>query len=79
MTEKLDNEYRKCLAQQVFDHQDDSTLTIAEVTFPLPPINVEPTDYGQWLKEKLQDTDEDKTLTAVYPNENCKVQRDEAM
>lgn len=50
------------------------------MTFPLPPVNVDPSEYGQWLKEKLQDTFEgDTVLSVVLPDPSVEAERNESM
>lgn len=78
MTEQQDHEYRDCLVNRIFEVEQESSLTVGEITFPLPPINVEPSEYGQWLKEKLHVNGEgDLALTAVQPHSSVKVESDE--
>ena len=78
MTEQQDHEYRERLITRIFEVENESSLTVGEITFPLPPMNVEPSEYGQWLKEKLQiDSQEDLALTAVQPDASVKVESDE--
>lgn len=80
MTEEQDNEYRRCLIRQVFNQQQESSLTIGQMTFPLPPINVDPSEYAQWLKEKLQDTfKEEQASSAVRPDLSTEIERNESM
>ena len=78
MTEQQDHEYRECLMRHIFETEQESSLTIGEITFPLPPMNVEPSEYGQWLKEKLQvDGQRDLAVTAVQPDSSVKMESDE--
>lgn len=78
MTEQQDHEYRRCLMNRIFEIEEESSLKIGEMTFPLPPMNVEPCDYGQWLKEKLKvDGAQDLALTAVQPDGSVKMECDE--
>lgn len=78
MTEQQDHEYRERLVTRIFEVENESSLTVGEITFPLPPMNVEPSEYGQWLKEKLQiDGQEDLALTAVQPDASVKMESDE--
>jgi hypothetical protein len=78
MTEQQDHEYRECLLSQIFETEQESSLTIGAMTFPLPPMNVEPSEYGQWLKEKLQiDGQGDLAVTAVQPDGSVKMESDE--
>lgn len=78
MTEEQDHEYRKRLITRIFKVENESSLTVGGITFPLPPMNVEPGEYGQWLREKLQiDGQEDLALTAVQPDASVKMESDE--
>ena len=78
MTEEQDHEYRKRLITRIFKVENESSLTVGEITLPLPPMNVEPGEYGQWLKEKLQiDGQDDLALTAVQPDASVKMESDE--
>jgi hypothetical protein len=78
MSEQQDHEYRERLMSRIFETEQESSLTIGEITFPLPPMNVEPSEYGQWLKEKLQvDGQGELALTAVQPDGSVKMESDE--
>ena len=79
MTEQQDHEYRESLMSRIFELEQESSLKIGEITFPLPPINVEPSEYGQWLKEKMQvdDGQGGLALTAVQPDSSVKMETDE--
>ncbi|KAJ7392745.1 hypothetical protein OS493_010400 [Desmophyllum pertusum] len=62
VTNPWDRRYVEILTRHVIKEtalQQHSSLTLGSISLPVPPANVDPTDYGKWFNEKTGTEDAD--------------------
>lgn len=62
ITDTWDRRFVEILTRQVISEtalQQHSSLTLGSISLPVPPTNVDPTDYSKWFREKTESEDTD--------------------
>lgn len=68
ITDPWDRRYVEILTHHVIKEtalQQHSSLTLCSISVPVPPANVDPTEYSKWFNEKTGTEDADMSAVRV--------------